>query len=344
MSPSPQPFHGQANSASATVDRAIGPVLVLLLVTVALAVLSAPAAGHLVVVSGSASHSALPAAADTDGTPITGNGLATVTESMSADPGGDGSTETQPMADQAVLSAYTTVDYGVDDGRLAASSGDDAGADVNAVADKTGYREVTRLTAESKEGIATQDEAAGLTDPLVLSHTEGDGAYGADSGSSDYRAMSEGATGSLQGERFERPWGLNPSAPVSPATVGGIAFGFLLGAGAFAVARPESFRNGQPISRGAANENDGHDQVTPSIPEDDHVPDEAIVEGILLSQDGRMKQSAIVDMTNWSKAKVSRVLSAMADDGSVVKVRLGRENLICLDGWEPDALKHPHAA
>jgi uncharacterized membrane protein len=49
-----------------------------------------------------------------------------------------------------------------------------------------------------------------------------------------------------------------------------------------------------------------------------------------------MKQAAIVDETGWSDAKVSQLLSSMADDGRVEKLRLGRENLISLpdDGDE----------
>lgn len=51
---------------------------------------------------------------------------------------------------------------------------------------------------------------------------------------------------------------------------------------------------------------------------------------------GRTKQSTIVEETEWSKAKVSRLLSAMADDGEIQKISIGRENLIALDGHEFD--------
>ena len=43
-----------------------------------------------------------------------------------------------------------------------------------------------------------------------------------------------------------------------------------------------------------------------------------------------MKQATIVDETDWSDAKVSQLLSAMAEEGRVDKLRLGRENLISL--------------
>ncbi len=56
---------------------------------------------------------------------------------------------------------------------------------------------------------------------------------------------------------------------------------------------------------------------------------------------GRMKQSEIVDAVDWSKAKVSRLLADLEEDGVVTKLRLGRENLVCLSGHEPTASKLP---
>ena len=58
--------------------------------------------------------------------------------------------------------------------------------------------------------------------------------------------------------------------------------------------------------------------------------DEERVEHLLEQNGGRMKQATIVDETGWSDAKVSQLLSAMADEGRVDKLRLGRENLISL--------------
>lgn len=59
--------------------------------------------------------------------------------------------------------------------------------------------------------------------------------------------------------------------------------------------------------------------------------DEDRVRHLLDRSGGRMKQSAIVEETGWSKAKVSRLLSAMDEDGAVEKLSLGRENVISLD-------------
>jgi uncharacterized membrane protein len=65
--------------------------------------------------------------------------------------------------------------------------------------------------------------------------------------------------------------------------------------------------------------------------------DEERVEHLLEQNGGRMKQATIVDETGWSDAKVSQLLSSMADEGRVDKLRLGRENLISLpDGAGDD--------
>ncbi|MFW5924243.1 MAG: helix-turn-helix transcriptional regulator [archaeon] len=58
---------------------------------------------------------------------------------------------------------------------------------------------------------------------------------------------------------------------------------------------------------------------------------------LLEREGGQVRQSRIVDETGWSKTKVSRHLSSMADDGAIVKIQIGRENLICLPGHVPPA-------
>ncbi|MCU4754159.1 winged helix-turn-helix transcriptional regulator [Halobacteria archaeon AArc-curdl1] len=63
--------------------------------------------------------------------------------------------------------------------------------------------------------------------------------------------------------------------------------------------------------------------------------DRELVCSLIRDNGGRMKQSAIVDSVDWSKAKVSRLLSELENDGQVTKLRLGRENLVCIRGHEP---------
>lgn len=58
--------------------------------------------------------------------------------------------------------------------------------------------------------------------------------------------------------------------------------------------------------------------------------DEERVVRLLEANDGRMKQANIVTETDWSNAKVSQLLSAMAERDEIEKLRIGRENLITL--------------
>ncbi len=74
---------------------------------------------------------------------------------------------------------------------------------------------------------------------------------------------------------------------------------------------------------------------------EEFVTDRERVRQLIRENGGRMKQSQIVDSVDWSKAKVSRLLAELEEDGQVTKLRLGRENLVCLPGHEPTASKSP---
>ena len=57
---------------------------------------------------------------------------------------------------------------------------------------------------------------------------------------------------------------------------------------------------------------------------------------LLEANGGRMKQSDLVSMTDWSASTVSRELAEMEEDGLVHKISIGRSNLVALIGAEPD--------
>ncbi|WP_159077116.1 helix-turn-helix transcriptional regulator [Halococcoides cellulosivorans] len=71
-------------------------------------------------------------------------------------------------------------------------------------------------------------------------------------------------------------------------------------------------------------------------PDPDLLSDEERVEALLDRNGGRMKQAAIVEETGWSNAKVSQLLSEMAENDRIDKLRIGRENLISFpdEGFE----------
>jgi hypothetical protein len=92
--------------------------------------------------------------------------------------------------------------------------------------------------------------------------------------------------------------------------------------------------NGSPDGAGAAA-TDAAAEDTENNVDLSLLSDEERVEYLLDQNGGRMKQARIVRETGWSDAKVSQLLSAMAEDGRVEKLRLGRENLISLPDEKP---------
>jgi hypothetical protein len=113
-------------------------------------------------------------------------------------------------------------------------------------------------------------------------------------------------------------------------------------------------RSGELLSLGSnadseptADPDGGADSTTDAEPTTDvaeSIPmtDEDRVLALLREHDGRMKQSHIVEQTEWSKAKVSRLLSSMNEEGTVEKLSIGRENIISLDGHGPEAARSPY--
>ncbi|WP_276300989.1 helix-turn-helix transcriptional regulator [Halorussus lipolyticus] len=92
---------------------------------------------------------------------------------------------------------------------------------------------------------------------------------------------------------------------------------------------------------GAAAANNESTPNEPSVSDEELLTDEARVKKLLDENGGRMKQVNIVDETGWSKSKVSMLLSEMEEDGEISKLRVGRENIISLEGHEPDAAGSP---
>lgn len=108
----------------------------------------------------------------------------------------------------------------------------------------------------------------------------------------------------------------------SPAARGGGA-----GAGMGAAAGGRTGENEDSSDADAATA--GTEQPTEE-PDSSLLSDEERVEKLLERRGGRMRQAEIVETTGWSDAKVSQLLSSMAAEDRVEKLRLGRENLISL--------------
>jgi hypothetical protein len=81
--------------------------------------------------------------------------------------------------------------------------------------------------------------------------------------------------------------------------------------------------------------------VDQAVPDSAILSDEERVVKLLEENGGRMRQVNIVDETDWSKSKVSMLLSDMEEAGTISKLRVGRENIVSLAGHEPEAAGSP---
>jgi uncharacterized membrane protein len=111
----------------------------------------------------------------------------------------------------------------------------------------------------------------------------------------------------------------------------------------FAGARTDdgSTTEGPATVDGSAVDTESVTRAQQRTPVPEQLSDEDRVIQLLEENGGRMKQVNIVDNTEWSKSKVSMLLSDMEDDGEISKLRVGRENIISLAGEEPDAAGSP---
>ncbi|WP_242695461.1 helix-turn-helix transcriptional regulator [Halomontanus rarus] len=92
----------------------------------------------------------------------------------------------------------------------------------------------------------------------------------------------------------------------------------------------------------AAGSSDADSESGPApISDEELMTDEDRVVALIRRNGGRMKQVNIVEETGWSKSKVSMLLSDMEEEGTISKLRVGRENIVSLEGFEPEATKSP---
>ncbi|PSQ13104.1 hypothetical protein BRC93_00140, partial [Halobacteriales archaeon QS_5_70_15] len=100
---------------------------------------------------------------------------------------------------------------------------------------------------------------------------------------------------------------------------------------------------GRDDASGAAGGGSSDGTTTIGAASDDTpvLTDEDRVRQLLRENGGRLQQGEFVERTDWSKSKVSRLLSGMEEDGEIEKIALGRENLIALPGEEPEGAERP---
>lgn len=64
--------------------------------------------------------------------------------------------------------------------------------------------------------------------------------------------------------------------------------------------------------------------------------DEERVRRAVDAEGGRMRQRELVELSGWTKTRVSRLVAALVDDDVLVKVQIGRENVLCLEDSVPE--------
>ncbi|MFC5366502.1 helix-turn-helix transcriptional regulator [Salinirubrum litoreum] len=148
-----------------------------------------------------------------------------------------------------------------------------------------------------------------------------------------------GSTGSSTGSGGSRS-GIGDSGGASGSGAGS-------GAGAGGTSDGQTTHGAAAGASGAAGAgavagaDDDEPMPEPSVPDEELLADDDRVVRMLRQHGGRMKQVKIVDETGWSKSKVSMLLSDMEEEGTISKLRVGRENVISLAGHEPEAAGSP---
>lgn len=67
---------------------------------------------------------------------------------------------------------------------------------------------------------------------------------------------------------------------------------------------------------------------------DDELSEYDRIKQLCSASDGKLPQQEVVKRTDWSEAKVSRIISRLADEGQIEKTRIGRQNFIQLGDTE----------
>ncbi|WP_254537035.1 helix-turn-helix transcriptional regulator [Halomarina litorea] len=125
------------------------------------------------------------------------------------------------------------------------------------------------------------------------------------------------------------------------ALVGGLLALYALVIGAVIWVGRSRTDTGEDESMGHGGDDDGPPAGGATTDQPSPMTNEDRVRQMLDESGGRLKQSDIVAQTDWSKSKVSRLLSKMESDGEIRKISIGRENLITRPGDEPESARPP---
>jgi uncharacterized membrane protein len=121
----------------------------------------------------------------------------------------------------------------------------------------------------------------------------------------------------------------------------GLGTGYAWYSGAIPHSDGSETQSSEPTTSGTETPETPLAESSPQVTDEELLSDEDRVIQLLEQNGGRMKQVDIVEETEWSKSKVSMLLSEMDQEDQISKLRVGRENIISLAGEEPDAASSP---
>ncbi len=257
------------------------------------------------------------------------------TDPTSEDTDGDGLTDTEEIEQYGTDPTSEDTDGdGLTDGEEIEQYGTDP---TEADTDGDGLTDGEEVTDYDTDPLAVDTDGDGLTDAEEI------GQYGTDPLETD-------TDGDLLDDGLEVSLGTDPTSGLTtPLALAGLV---ALVVGGIALARgrdlPLPTPGGGSGANGGATSDDGGEgpgAATDRTPTPDPDPplltDEDRVKQLLEENGGRLQQGEFVERTDWSKSKVSRLLSRMEEDGEIAKITLGRENLITIQGEEPEGAKKP---
>lgn len=320
-----------------------------------------------------------PTVADTDGDGLTDQReVSGKTDPTVADTDGDGVLDGTELKIGTNPAQADSDGDGIADGRERSLGTDPTVVDTDGdgLSDGAELRSGTKPTVADTDGDGLSDgrELEVGTSPLTAD-TDGDGlADGTEVSTTETSPLVADSDGDFLGDQQEVTWGTDPNSALTPAWVTSSVLGFVVGIGLTVAAirrgwltdlsasvRLLAYRSLELDSAIIEVNREITDDEQSADPDEsmadaesasdvferadtEFVPDERLVTMMLKAESGRMHQSDIVAATDWSKAKVSRLLSSMADADDIVKIRLGRENLICLERAKPAAASSAHTA
>lgn len=194
------------------------------------------------------------------------------------------------------------------------------------------------------DGLDDLAEINGDTDP-TSADTDGDGVDDGDEVDAGLDPTDPDTDGDLLRDGLERTLGTNPDSAVETVLklLASLAVLGVLGVWLGNKVLDQDLRevvfgddaDGTGAAQAATADDAEVESASPPEPDPELLPPDERVESLLRAENGRMRQSDIVDATDWSKAKVSRTLSDMEEAGTITRFRLGRENVVTFADQEP---------